>query len=171
MSGDKNTHGHVVDYSILVGKVRSLKDKQNGTPLKNVKIEMSIEEKYATPTGKKVVRNQIVGNVKDDRTGSMMPVVLEQMVDGTKSKKTGRHVSHMPNMAIVSNANKKNRSQWEVAQTQKGKKMEKNYSDLEIVEEKSGDGSDLEIDQKMEKQIKLCQKQPNELNLSFKMQG
>ena len=44
-------------------------------------------------------RKQIVGNVKDDRTGSMMPVILEHMVDGTKSKRTGRRVSHMPGMA------------------------------------------------------------------------
>ena len=36
------------------------------------------------------VRKQIIINVKDDRTGSMMPVVLEEMVDGTMSKKTGR---------------------------------------------------------------------------------
>ena len=47
----------------------------------------------------KRVRKQIVGNIKDDRTGSMMPVVLEQMVDGTKSKRTGRKVNHMPSMA------------------------------------------------------------------------
>ena len=47
----------------------------------------------------KRVRKRIVGNVKDDRTGSMMPVVLEQMVDGTKSKKTGRKVSHMSSMS------------------------------------------------------------------------
>ena len=47
----------------------------------------------------KRVRKQIVGNVKDDRTGSMMPVILEQMVDETKSKKTGRKASHMLGMA------------------------------------------------------------------------
>ena len=29
----------------------------------------------------------------------MMPVILEHVVDGTKSKKTGRKVSHMPSMA------------------------------------------------------------------------
>ena len=47
----------------------------------------------------KRIRKQIVGNVKDHRTGSMMPVVLEEMVDGTKSKKTGKKVSHKPSMA------------------------------------------------------------------------
>ena len=47
----------------------------------------------------KRVSKQIVGNIKDDRTSSMMPVLLEQMVDGTKSKKTGRKVSHMTGMA------------------------------------------------------------------------
>ena len=36
----------------------------------------------------KRLHRQIVGNVKDDRLGSMMPVVLEQMVDRTKSKVT-----------------------------------------------------------------------------------
>lgn len=35
----------------------------------------------------KRVQKQIVGNVKDDRTGSMMPVVLEEMVDGTQNPK------------------------------------------------------------------------------------
>ena len=158
MSGTKNTCEHVVDYNLLAGKSRASNSKQNGSRRDDSKLEMSVEDKYASPVHNKRnnkgenqsgntqekdrdtsskfmvnqsisdngennmvsmecnndddeivinkrVRKQIVGNVKDDRTGSMMPVVLEEMVDGTKSKKTGKKKSAIspawPGMAQI----------------------------------------------------------------------
>ena len=72
---------------------------QNESKLgKNKMVAMECESDDNEILINKRVRKRIVGNVKDDRTGSMMPVVLEQMVDGTKSKRTGRKVSHMSSM-------------------------------------------------------------------------
>ena len=93
-------------------------------------------------------------NVKDDRTGSMMPVILEHIVDGTKSKKTGRRVSHMPDMAGdgtsvlgLSRENQNNTEHNVVGKTKKSRTLRsqnkkhaaKIDSDLEIVAEMSGD--------------------------------
>ena len=108
----------------------------------------------------KRVSKQIVGNVKDERTGSMMPVVLEEMVDGTKSKKTGKKVSHKPSMAgdgtnmldlsmenntineqKIAGVTKKNRTQ----RSQNKKRTTKVDSDLKIVGEVSGDSDGLKL--------------------------
>ena len=97
-----------------------------------------------------------MGNVKDDRTGSMMPVILEHMVDGTKSKKTGRRVSHMPCMAGggasvlgLSRDDQNNTEHNVVDKTKKSrtlrsqnkKQAAKIDSELKIVAEMSGDSN------------------------------
>ena len=91
----------------------------------------------------------------------MMPVILEQMVDVTKSKKTGRKVSYMPSMAWnganvldlsmentsntkhnVVGKSKKNTTQ----RSQNKRETAKVVSDLEIVTEMSSysDGQKFE---------------------------
>ena len=206
MSHQKNTRRHVIDYMLLAGKSKPLVGKQNSMQKENLKSEMPVEEKYASPGVRKtnlrgeissqntmllekntssqlssvkesaevegnnmvslehdndnneaiknkVVHRQILGNVKDNKTGSMMLVVLEQMVDGTKSKMTGKKVSHMPSMvvdgvnvfnlsmdidnnqnSIIAGKTKKTRSQ----RAQK-KIVAKVDSDLEILAWLSGD--------------------------------
>ena len=70
---------------------------QNESKLgKNKMVAMECESDDNEILINKRVRKRIVGNVKDDRTGSMMPVVLEQMVDGTKSKRQAEKLATCP---------------------------------------------------------------------------
>ena len=44
------------------------------------------------------IQKKYIGNLHDNQTGSMMPVYMQYEVDGTKSKISGRQVSHTPSM-------------------------------------------------------------------------
>ena len=104
--------------------------------------------------GNKLVRRQIVANVQDNRMGSMMPVVLEQVVDNTKSKLTGKRITHMPNMVgdgmnplnlamEIDEKTNKTSVVGKQGKTNRMKRQPKNVpkvdSDLKIVAELSGD--------------------------------
>ena len=136
---------------------------------KNKMAAMKCESDNEEIPRNKRVRKQIVGNVKDDRTGSMMPVILEQMVDGTKSKKTDRKVSNMLGMAgagtnvlDLSMESQNNTEHNVVGKMKKGrtqrsqnkKQAAKIDSDLEIVAEISSDSDS----QKFEKKTKQNKK-------------
>ena len=95
----------------------------------------------------KEIHNKCMGNIHDNHTGSMMPVYMQYEVDGTKSKNTGRHVSHTPSMGGDGMApSKKNVNEKSVAGKRKPKqqKQDKLDSDLEIIEEEMGSGSDVD---------------------------
>ena len=114
----------------------------------------------------KVVRRQIISTIADSRTGSMMPVVLEMMVDGTKSKRSGKKL-HMPNMAgdggnpkllDLSMYNKGDSHSTVVGKPGKGrgqrtKKLSKVDSDLEILSELSGDSDGIKFNREEFDQI------------------
>ena len=44
------------------------------------------------------VQNQYLGQIHDNKTDSMILVMFQVEYDGTKSKLTGNHVAHTPNM-------------------------------------------------------------------------
>ena len=61
----------------------------------------------------KMVQNYYMGQVHDEKTGSMMPVMYQLECDGTESKITGNHVSHTPEIGgdgdVAHRKNTKNR--------------------------------------------------------------
>ena len=97
----------------------------------------------------KTVQKQYLGQVQDEKTGSMMPVMYQLEFDGTKSKITGSRVSHTPDIGgdgdAVHGRNLKSNS---ISDRKKAKrnKLDKIDSDLEIVDEVPGDD---ELDTKL----------------------
>ena len=98
--------------------------------------------------------------MKNNKTGSMMPVVLEELVDGTRPKKLTKKIAHKPGMSgdggnildlsmdnklnvndTIVSGKKETRTLWSSTK-QKQKKIE---SDLKIVEELSGDSDGLKF--------------------------
>ena len=109
----------------------------------------------------KQIRKQILGSVRDNRRGSMMPVVLEQTIDGIKSKKMGKKVGHMPSMVgdgsniLNLSVEKMHNSDYDFAgkikkggpqRKQSKRKTNKVVSDLKIVAEISGDSDGQKFD-------------------------
>ena len=134
----------MVDPNVELTEGRNLRSK-----MASMERVFGNEEKFENKT----VRRQIVANARDSRTGSMMPVVLEQIVDNTRSKIMGKKVCHMPSMAgdgmhplNLAVENKSNVDDSCVSGKQKRrlvikkqKRTPKVDSDLEIVAELSGD--------------------------------
>ena len=108
----------------------------------------------------KRVRKQIIGNVKDKITGNVMPVVLEELVDGTKPKKSLKNFSHKPGMAgdggnaldlsteVKQDINDSvilGKRETRILRSSTKQKQRKIDSDLEIVDELSGDSDGVKF--------------------------
>ena len=135
----------------------------DGTSSKFVESNMaSMEREDADPeiSLNKKVRKQIIGTVKDNKTGNIIPVVLEELVDGTKPKKISNKSAHKPGMSgdgsnPLDLSGDKNTSESEktfsgkmetrVLRSSSKRKQKKVDSDLEIVEELSGDSDGIKF--------------------------
>ena len=108
----------------------------------------------------KHVKNTYLGSVHDSETGSMMPVMLQTEIDGSKSKITGMKVSHgthmggsdgmvqeMPGTRLI---NKKS-----VSGRKKKRLVEKHDSDLEIIESISSGEPDSAVLQDSQQPVRV----------------
>ena len=97
----------------------------------------------------KTIQKQYLGQVHDEKTGSIMTVMYQLEFDGTKSKITGSHVSQTPDIGGDGDAvhGRKLKSN-SISDRKKAKKNkpDKIDSDLEIVTELLGDD---ELDTKL----------------------